>query len=97
MTELVPLGYIESMSVSPDHFVEFRIYARDPAQNGRWVLDERPWLCATGCDDLVGGGAPASSVRIQVRVSVNANRKCCVHRVNTRSASSVRARLTPTN
>jgi len=54
VTKLVPLGYVESMSVSPDHHVEFQIYAQDPTQDGRWVLDETLWLCATGCDILAG-------------------------------------------
>lgn len=53
VTQLVPLGYIESMSVSPDHSVEFQIFAPDPTQDDRWVLDETIWLCATGCDELI--------------------------------------------
>jgi hypothetical protein len=60
VTKLVPLGYVESMSVSPDHNVEFQIYAQDPTQDGRWVLDETLWLCATGCDILTGKSKPDS-------------------------------------
>lgn len=64
VTQFVPFGYVESMSVSPDHSVEFQIFAQDPAQGGRWVLDERVWLCATGCEDLFDAeipGAPSAT------------------------------------
>ncbi|MBA2468989.1 MAG: hypothetical protein H0V37_06250 [Chloroflexia bacterium] len=60
-SQLLPANYEELLEASQEagtpsstpygfEMVGYPIYARDPTQDGRWVLDETLVLCASGCD-----------------------------------------------
>ncbi|MBA3275267.1 MAG: hypothetical protein H0T72_05690, partial [Chloroflexia bacterium] len=56
VTSLVGSGFLHCLETSPPSMnsgyqgAYIHIFAQDPTREGRWALDERFWICVSGCD-----------------------------------------------
>lgn len=57
VTSLVGSGFLQCLETRPPAVSSgyqgayIHILAQDPTREGRWALDERFWVCVSGCDD----------------------------------------------